>query len=356
MMKDSKILALGALAILIIIAVPIAIGVVGLTGYLTGNLFGGETATVGPAAGLCETVPDPYKDIFSQAGNKFKVQPAFIAAIFYGGEHGNSWPSANGPWATSKAGAQGPFQFMPGTWNSNKQDGDGDGKMDVQNLYDASYGAANLLANLGAGGNTKDEDTLREVAAKYNGGNHPPAYSYDVYAQNVLKAFEKFYCIGLPDTIKGFILHLLNYIPKPRPTMESPGPTAIILHWSGGATLDGLEKTLEQRELICHLGIDKDGKTYQFMTSLKERSTCQNEWNSHGIGIEIVGVGKNDLLYNQAQFQGVVNTVKLLMEEYNIPAVNNTSQQIGILGHYQINPEKTDPSAEYLFKVISAVK
>jgi len=354
-MKDSKTLWLGAVIILSVLAGFLALSVIGIMGYFTGNMFGGETQLSG-GAGLCENVPDPYKEIFSKAGDKWKVQPAFIAAIFYGGEHGNSWPSADGPWASSPKGAQGPFQFMPGTWDSNKQDGNGDGVMDVQNLWDASFAAANLLNNLGAGGNTKDESVLREVAAKYNGGTHPPAYSYDVYAQNVLNAFKKFYCLSLPDTIKGFIMHILNYSPKPRPMMESPGPTAIVLHWSGGPTLEGLESGLESRGLICQLGIDKDGKTYQFMTSLKERSTCQNEWNSHGIGIEIVGVGKNDLLNNDVQFQGVVNTVKLLMNEYNIPAVNDTANQKGILGHYQINPEKTDPSPEYLFKVINAAK
>ena len=138
--------------------------------------------------------------------------------------------------------------------------------------------------------------------------------------------------------------------------MAPPGPTAIVLHWSGGSTLQGLETTLEQRKLICQLGIDKDGRTYQFMRSLDEKAICQNEWNSHGIGIEIVGVGKNDLMGNQTQFNGVVRTVKLLMQKYNIPAINDTANQRGILGHYQISSQKSDPSEEYLFRVINAVK
>lgn len=160
-----------------------------------GGLFGG-----GAAGGLCSEVPEPYKTIFAQAGAKFQVQPAFIAAIFYGGEHGNSWPNADGPWATSPAGAQGPFQFIPSTWQSNKQDGNGDGIMDVQNIRDASFGAAHLLANIGAGGMTTDTNSLQNAASKYNSGRSwAEAQRLGIqetlkYVPQVMTAFNKFYC------------------------------------------------------------------------------------------------------------------------------------------------------------------
>jgi len=197
-MKDSKTLWLGAVIILAVIAGFLALAVVGIMGYFTGNMFG-EGINVG--VGLCENVPEPYKEIFTKAGDKWKVQPAFIAAIFYGGEHGNSWPSANGPWASSPKGAQGPFQFMPGTWQSNKQDGNNDGVMDVQNLWDSAFGAAHLLANIGAGGNTADLDALRDAASKYNSGR-PWSEGQGLtetakYVPRVIDAFNKFLCAAL---------------------------------------------------------------------------------------------------------------------------------------------------------------
>src|SRR5690606_7896276 len=46
----------------------------------------------------------------------------------------------------SSAGALGPMQFMPATWSAYGVDGDGDGKADIMNPYDAIPGAANYLS------------------------------------------------------------------------------------------------------------------------------------------------------------------------------------------------------------------
>ncbi len=61
-------------------------------------------------------------------------------------ESGKSWNIS----VKSYAGAQGPMQFMPGTWRAYGQDGNGDGVKDVNNAEDALYGAANYLAASGA--------------------------------------------------------------------------------------------------------------------------------------------------------------------------------------------------------------
>ncbi len=50
----------------------------------------------------------------------------------------------------SSAGAQGPMQFMPGTWRSYGVDGDGDGVKDISNVHDALNGGARYLAANGA--------------------------------------------------------------------------------------------------------------------------------------------------------------------------------------------------------------
>ncbi|WP_460368469.1 lytic transglycosylase domain-containing protein, partial [Actinocorallia lasiicapitis] len=50
----------------------------------------------------------------------------------------------------SSAGAMGPMQFMPATWKSYGTDGDGDGKADIMNPYDAIPSAARYLCAAGA--------------------------------------------------------------------------------------------------------------------------------------------------------------------------------------------------------------
>jgi hypothetical protein len=68
----------------------------------------------------------------------------------------------NGP---SSAGALGPMQFMPATWNAYGVDGDGDGKSDIWSPYDAVPSAARYLCANGAGlGGTK----LRSAVFRYN--------------------------------------------------------------------------------------------------------------------------------------------------------------------------------------------
>lgn len=61
-------------------------------------------------------------------------------------ESGKSWHTR----VTSSAGAQGPMQFMPGTWRRYGIDGDGDGAVDANNTYDALRGGARYLAANGA--------------------------------------------------------------------------------------------------------------------------------------------------------------------------------------------------------------
>ena len=58
--------------------------------------------------------------------------------------------------ATSSAGAVGWMQFMPATWAAYGVDGNGDGRKDPTNKYDAIFAAANYLKASGAPGNWHD--------------------------------------------------------------------------------------------------------------------------------------------------------------------------------------------------------
>ncbi len=65
---------------------------------------------------------------------------------------------------TSSAGAVGPMQFLPSTWEAYGADGDRDGVSDVMNPIDAVHGAARLLcANGGA-----DPNQIHSALWNYN--------------------------------------------------------------------------------------------------------------------------------------------------------------------------------------------
>lgn len=62
--------------------------------------------------------------------------------------------------------AVGPMQFLPGSWRTLGRDGDGDGRADPDNLYDAALAAAGLLCRQGPGLDT--EEGLRRAYFTYN--------------------------------------------------------------------------------------------------------------------------------------------------------------------------------------------
>jgi hypothetical protein len=72
--------------------------------------------------------------------------------------------------------AMGPMQFLPGTWARYAVDGNGDGKADVQNVFDATLAAARYLC--GGGLNMRDPNQAMTAILRYNNSV--------AYAQNVL--------------------------------------------------------------------------------------------------------------------------------------------------------------------------
>ncbi len=72
--------------------------------------------------------------------------------------------------------AMGPMQFLPGTWSRFASDGDGDGKADPQNVYDATLSAARYLCSGGL--NLRDQSQVLTAILRYNNSM--------AYARNVL--------------------------------------------------------------------------------------------------------------------------------------------------------------------------
>jgi hypothetical protein len=62
--------------------------------------------------------------------------------------------------------AVGPMQFIPSTWATSGVDGDGDGKADPQNVYDAAHSAAGYLCNHGR--DLSKQSDLRAAIWAYN--------------------------------------------------------------------------------------------------------------------------------------------------------------------------------------------
>ena len=68
------------------------------------------------------------------------------------------------------------MQFLPGTWSRYASDGDGDGKADVQNVYDASLAAARYLCSGAL--NLRNQAGVMSAILRYNNSM--------AYARNVL--------------------------------------------------------------------------------------------------------------------------------------------------------------------------
>ena len=72
--------------------------------------------------------------------------------------------------------AMGPMQFLPGTWSRYAADGDGDGKADPQNLFDAALATAKYLCSGGL--NLRNQSQVLTAILRYNNSM--------AYAQNVM--------------------------------------------------------------------------------------------------------------------------------------------------------------------------
>ncbi|MGV0626375.1 lytic murein transglycosylase [Mycolicibacter minnesotensis] len=72
--------------------------------------------------------------------------------------------------------AMGPMQFLPGTWARYAADGDGDGRADPQNIYDATLAAARYLCSGGL--NLREQPQVLTAILRYNNSM--------AYAENVM--------------------------------------------------------------------------------------------------------------------------------------------------------------------------
>jgi hypothetical protein len=150
-----------AATLLATLAVPLALALP--VGPATGAPTGGSGATLLPAGqpptGQLADIPSAMLTLYITSARRCPGLPWTVLAAIGKVEtdHGR------GP-EVSPAGAEGPMQFMPGTWAEYGVDGDGDGVASIWDAADAVPSAADLLCANGGG----DPARLSGAIFQYN--------------------------------------------------------------------------------------------------------------------------------------------------------------------------------------------
>jgi Transglycosylase SLT domain len=106
--------------------------------------------------------------------------------------------------------AVGPMQFIPSTWESVGVDGNGDGRRDPNNLFDAAYGAARYLCD--GDRDLRNADARAQAVLSYNNADEYKRVVLSLADMYETGAVQRLPAIGLPP---------MEPTPPPRP---SPGP------------------------------------------------------------------------------------------------------------------------------------
>jgi len=119
----------------------------------TGTAAVAVTGLSGSAAAAPGSIPSNYLTEYRAAGDAYGIDWTYLAGVGWVETQHGTYESGC---AESYAGAKGPMQFMPSTWDAYGVDGDGDGYADICNYKDAIPAAANYLTASGAPENWDD--------------------------------------------------------------------------------------------------------------------------------------------------------------------------------------------------------
>jgi hypothetical protein len=106
--------------------------------------------------------------------------------------------------------AVGPMQFIPSTWQAIGVDGNGDGRRDPDNIFDAAYGAARYLCDGDA--DLRDAAARARAVRRYNNADEYVRVVLNLADMYETGAVERLPAIGLPP------------MEAPAPPRPSPGP------------------------------------------------------------------------------------------------------------------------------------
>lgn len=286
-------------------------------------------------AALPSAVPEPYNSLFSQAASLYHTNPQFLAAIFLS-ENGNTWKPFNTVWATSGAGAKGPFQFEPGTWDYYAADGNNDGVKDINNIYDATYAVGNMLQTGQVGPNTPlgsldhpfKSGTFLEFVAAYNwGGSNVQMHttgtspitgkdgSVPVETQNYIKNVYSLLTSGFTKSGNP------NYgDPQSATNTNATGAGVVLNDCSSGVVAGNIAQTA--------LNLSWPGPHEPQLDAKAEYTSALNQYNQGGLAS-----------YNGADCGAFVATVmRASGADTSYPALGTPNQQDWVMSH----PDKYD--------------
>lgn len=167
------------------------------------NVPCGPTSIASPISStLPNDLPEPIRTVFTQAANSQQTDPLALTSLYMVengirdykqiANRGPNLDAYNRGWATSSAGAQGPFQFLPSTWKADFGD--------INNITDASNAAAKVflkdVANIPASGAPdgdlakKEKGSLSYLFGSYNGGPGYTPPSVQGYVEQALKNYK----------------------------------------------------------------------------------------------------------------------------------------------------------------------
>lgn len=357
----------------------------------------GTPSTISGLEGLDQR----WVDLANQAGQKYNVDPHILLTILHA-EQTAHWPLPflpNGPYdnpdGSSEAGARGPFQFIRNTWEAYKVDGDNDGVFNRESPYDATYAAANFISrsfkqatNLPVGGNNQPQGfkqnqaetpyTMASLLGRYNQGPgsykdaqgvwHPNASWQQViryiddgtafYAQISGQPIEDSGSTPGATSCAGSVSSNNSYTNTW--TGSKIDVKCIVLHWTAGPSTQSVEEfinVMNGRGLSVQYFVAGSGTVYALTPTPDTLAFHAKDANSSCIGMEIAGLGADDLLGNDTQFQAVVGLVTQLMSQFNVPRDGDPSKFTGVTSHHLVDKYVSQPSGkvdvgdEYLAKV-----
>jgi hypothetical protein len=248
-------------AVIVVIVVLMASIAAALSNSCASPAPGGEpgatpTGQMQPSEEALSDIPGNYFKLYQDSAQESNIDWAVLAAIGKVETHHGRY---GGTCATSSAGANGPMQFIPSTWDAYGVDGDGDGRKDVCNPADAIPAAAGYLVANGAPEN-------------YNNAIY--AYNHaDWYVEKVLNQAEVYRSAekksGAPASAD--VASLTG--PRGQPAGPSAGPPAI------GLLLSPLAPSAAHAEAQGWDVVDS-GKNINW-----EDHTSYDRANGHGVSV-----------------------------------------------------------------------
>lgn len=147
------------------VGIGVAVLVVPTVLLMSGAVLVITASTLGPTGRptlvATSDIPPELLAVYHEAASTTCAMPWSVLAAIGKTEsdHGRSTlPGVHS--GANEAGAMGPMQFMPATWQAMGVDGDHDGVADVYNPVDAIWSAANYLCHEGAGDPARLSDAL----------------------------------------------------------------------------------------------------------------------------------------------------------------------------------------------------